>query len=352
MSAAQKVFDLPELLEHVLGFLPVKDLLLASTVCRSFKNMIDASRPIQRQLYLLGGKGVEVKEFHPIFFAGTDESCDENSVAQNFCFPIEKLFFDCSLRTDRVESWENMHITQPPSTTAIVYLEFNWAHFTQWEWVEGLEEISVARPDGVRISDVMDIFAEFWEMDCTFDYAQASVTVPQAIEMVEDAETQHVASSKMAEDWAILGESGYGRNGRIWANALRKNWIGEWLDPRGGIDQWAVYPAGNKRDWDLARGRYVLQRQGEVSEEKRRLREISKSSPTQGIGSFGSTGQGEEQHLTIFALSTCDESLIGLPPLQGTPRESLDAQSPDEAGESRSRGGYSVFRPRDKVEMD
>ncbi|KAK3723976.1 hypothetical protein LTR37_001460 [Vermiconidia calcicola] len=240
MSAAQNVFDLPELLEHILCFLPVRDLLLVSTVSRSFKNVIDATTPIQRQLHLLGEKGDEVRTFHLIFFAGIDESCDENSIAQKFRFPIDKLFFDCSLRTNCEESWERMHITQPPSTTAIICLEFKWAHEILWYYDQGREEISVARPDGVRIADIIDIFAEFWEMDCSVDYQQSLVTVPEVVEVVDEAKTQDVCCSKSPETWVILGEEGYGRHGRLWTDALRE-----------------------ERDWDRARALYIAARAGE-----------------------------------------------------------------------------------------
>jgi len=49
--AAQRTFDVPELLEHVLLQLPIKDLLFAQKVCKHWKQTIEASPRAQQALF-------------------------------------------------------------------------------------------------------------------------------------------------------------------------------------------------------------------------------------------------------------------------------------------------------------
>ncbi|KAF2197310.1 hypothetical protein GQ43DRAFT_444362 [Delitschia confertaspora ATCC 74209] len=48
-----QVFNIPELFDSILLYLPFRDLLLAQRVCRHWKHHIEASRPIQRALFFL-----------------------------------------------------------------------------------------------------------------------------------------------------------------------------------------------------------------------------------------------------------------------------------------------------------
>lgn len=50
--AAQRIFDVAELLEHVLFQLPMKDLLFAQKACEQCKQIINASPKLQHALFL------------------------------------------------------------------------------------------------------------------------------------------------------------------------------------------------------------------------------------------------------------------------------------------------------------
>ncbi|KAK3723977.1 hypothetical protein LTR37_001461 [Vermiconidia calcicola] len=131
MAAAQSVFALPELLEHILSFLPEADLLLkAPSTCRYWKGVIDVSPILQMKLFLTAEVGTEVPEygFNSIFFFGYDQSNEPDFLRMGFRYDVSKLFFNCSLRTDWNESWERMHISQPSSTTAVTYLQFDYEY--------------------------------------------------------------------------------------------------------------------------------------------------------------------------------------------------------------------------------
>lgn len=62
MSAAERVFIIPELLENILLRIPMKTLLLSQRTCRSFKAIIDGSKPLQRKLFFRPAVG-EPMEF-------------------------------------------------------------------------------------------------------------------------------------------------------------------------------------------------------------------------------------------------------------------------------------------------
>lgn len=55
MAAAAKVRALPELLENILLQLPIRDLLFAQKVCKTFKQVMEESPSIQRALFFTPG---------------------------------------------------------------------------------------------------------------------------------------------------------------------------------------------------------------------------------------------------------------------------------------------------------
>ncbi|KAK5681210.1 hypothetical protein LTS10_006972 [Elasticomyces elasticus] len=58
--AATRVLMLPELLEIILLDLPTRDLLFAQKVCRTWKEVIDTTKSIQKALYLVPGTTSDV----------------------------------------------------------------------------------------------------------------------------------------------------------------------------------------------------------------------------------------------------------------------------------------------------
>ncbi|KAK5709529.1 hypothetical protein LTR17_019683 [Elasticomyces elasticus] len=58
--AANRVLMLPELLEIILLDLPTRDLLFAQKVCRTWKQVIDTTKSIQKALYLMPGTTSDV----------------------------------------------------------------------------------------------------------------------------------------------------------------------------------------------------------------------------------------------------------------------------------------------------
>ncbi|KAK4498551.1 hypothetical protein PRZ48_011209 [Zasmidium cellare] len=62
MTPQQKVFNTAELLEEVLLYLPMKDVLLDQRVCKTWKNGIDGSIKLQKALFMRPAGEIEVEE--------------------------------------------------------------------------------------------------------------------------------------------------------------------------------------------------------------------------------------------------------------------------------------------------
>lgn len=70
MSAAQQVFDLPELLENIFVFLPERNIVVSKRVCRYWKQAIEGSVKIQRKLFLVADPSAneDTPVLNPMFF--------------------------------------------------------------------------------------------------------------------------------------------------------------------------------------------------------------------------------------------------------------------------------------------
>ncbi|KAK3654953.1 hypothetical protein LTR56_003811 [Elasticomyces elasticus] len=62
MTNRQQVLALPELLEHILLQLPMRDLLLSQKICKDWKHAIESSPSIQRALCFAPGTQADVDE--------------------------------------------------------------------------------------------------------------------------------------------------------------------------------------------------------------------------------------------------------------------------------------------------
>ena len=167
-AAGPKLASIPELLAHILVHLPMRDLLLAQRVSRTFKEVIENSAAIQRALFLapeaqptpLRETDVRVSplladmksyisiplynteghSFKPVFIEGAGWNteklrivkCEVNTLRDGVPHPIGLAQLEIILGRlpgtacyDRVEavgksvhgSWRRMYLTQPPVLT-------------------------------------------------------------------------------------------------------------------------------------------------------------------------------------------------------------------------------------------
>jgi hypothetical protein len=73
-SSVHKTIETPELLEHILSHLPSLDLYHARRVSQSFRNAIDRSPALQKNLFLVDRSSVPQKNCSLIPFAYSDSS--------------------------------------------------------------------------------------------------------------------------------------------------------------------------------------------------------------------------------------------------------------------------------------
>lgn len=157
-SKAEQVFNITELAEAILSFLPLKDLLLVQRVCRSFRATIQGSVQLQRLLFLepegdFNNRSLKVNPFVPISSLNIirDDNIhrripgDKSKIAaliprgylnilirsesrihglkapkrKSFQHNLRELFFE----QDPQASWRRMYITQPPVPTFQVCLK-------------------------------------------------------------------------------------------------------------------------------------------------------------------------------------------------------------------------------------
>ncbi|KAK5128913.1 hypothetical protein LTR85_000246 [Meristemomyces frigidus] len=107
--AATKVFAIPEMLEHILSFLPFRDLLLAQRISEQFQQAIAASTKLRKKLHLVPNTSAALHirdSIHPL-------------VPRSICVYSTMQVSVASVAPRNVErpghqSWRDMLLTQPP----------------------------------------------------------------------------------------------------------------------------------------------------------------------------------------------------------------------------------------------
>ncbi|KAK3651605.1 mitochondrial 2-methylisocitrate lyase [Elasticomyces elasticus] len=124
-SMATQVLGLPELVEIILLGLPTRDLLFAQKVCKTFKDVIDRSKSIQKALFFLPGTADDVN-FNPQDIHQYDrlgEAPQKTVVSNSLLFKLNGIFVLKSkiVRCRAQGSCARMLLTQPPEPAIIWY---------------------------------------------------------------------------------------------------------------------------------------------------------------------------------------------------------------------------------------
>ncbi|KAK4894468.1 hypothetical protein LTR27_007354 [Elasticomyces elasticus] len=164
MAAAQQVLDLPELLESILLSLPMRDLLLAQRVSKTFQQVIVSSPHVQRALFFAPGKAADVN----LLLAQDMHNYLGNCVANPLLFRHTRpcrwtrdliLRLDAEQLHDSVEvqpSFMRMLLRQPPIPTEIIYWAVGGDHDYQVKFRDGIpSERSLITLDGERLGDLV-----------------------------------------------------------------------------------------------------------------------------------------------------------------------------------------------------
>ncbi|KAK5736210.1 hypothetical protein LTR17_007550 [Elasticomyces elasticus] len=123
MAAAQQVLNLPDLLEPILLSLPMRDLLFAQKVCKTWKAMIDDCSSLQKALFFIPGKFSDIN-----LEAGYQDDDRFKHIAPNpLLFPsiVHRksglLLKPKLLHAEAHGSCSRMLITQPPDPAKICW---------------------------------------------------------------------------------------------------------------------------------------------------------------------------------------------------------------------------------------
>lgn len=145
-AVVSAVLDVFELLEHILAYLPTKDLARSQRVCRQFQGVIDRSKSLQQQLFLLprpatlwlgwrhekGSVGMRpnftrdathaglsytdpIGTLHPALQDGRWEPIGYPKAPTSTTFDLNGM-----MEWPPGGQWECSFITQPPSVTAVL----------------------------------------------------------------------------------------------------------------------------------------------------------------------------------------------------------------------------------------
>lgn len=200
--AANTFLALPELLEHMLLQLPIRDILLAQRVCKFWAHAIKTSPSLQTATFLRPTKPLQlsraVEPHGPLpcascsecnqeyqrgddssdegnrWVADVDNSC-EHRIVLNPIFEIYQPwkswyhepgefsgvranFFESDVYRRPEASWRKMLFTQPPLSKIFIMHRFdenwNWSH--HWHWLQAKE-----RPGGLTLGDVYENWFAF-----------------------------------------------------------------------------------------------------------------------------------------------------------------------------------------------
>jgi len=184
------VFNVPELLESILSYLPMKDLFIARSVNKAFYSLIATSPTLQRNLFLLPETSqpqywqtIQSKVNHHIYaviaspsdaitfpspqYIGSPPAIvtSMNPLLQNPDSPrvAARLLYencrDSAEMTDHMlqsRPWTHMYVTNPPCTCAHIQVEY----VDEWSLIDPAVKVrrNVYDPTGVTFGAIYEAF--------------------------------------------------------------------------------------------------------------------------------------------------------------------------------------------------
>lgn len=117
-SAAGRVFGVGELVEQILGNLTALDVVRCRRVSTKFFETITYSKMLRQKLYLEADPDSEraVNSLHPAWFHQNKSGYRDSTIAARI--DLVNLWETAGAETR--PSWENMLVSQPPSTTCVI----------------------------------------------------------------------------------------------------------------------------------------------------------------------------------------------------------------------------------------
>lgn len=182
---ASVVFNIPELLESILSYLPVADLVSARSVNKTLHRLIDSSPRLQRQLLLLPGNDLPkyyewarnnnqttdvVLSSSPPAVSYSRERCRMIAKLNPLLMPVgwghegtwDGTVFMATVDSTKIDerilnskTWPKMYVTDPPCTRMrVVFVYSEEVGFQRQPRIQ--IERAVYNPAGVTFADIWD----------------------------------------------------------------------------------------------------------------------------------------------------------------------------------------------------
>ena len=171
LESITKVFNTPELLEMILLFLPIEDLLIGvERTCEAFRHAMDNSTKIQRHLFCVAMSTSALQAF-PLILEVSEVYPEYNQYAQTYAGVEDLLLFfwpfDMPQSMRKSRSLRKTFITQPPvkHLTPLIALVDGAIRETSSELInlDGTHECGsyvkfsfIHNDDGITFSDLFD----------------------------------------------------------------------------------------------------------------------------------------------------------------------------------------------------
>lgn len=169
------MFRVPEMLEAILLELPMKDLLLSQSVCKTWKNAIKTSTKLQQKLFLIANGRVWTGSYTALVHSGrlpeyrSEPIYVVNPLLKNIIRRLEdgrifkaanggvknpKEMLECQ------ESWMKMPIMQPPFQRHMV--DFQLQHSDRNKICTIKRSAWAHKSQGLTMADVIHAFDEVY----------------------------------------------------------------------------------------------------------------------------------------------------------------------------------------------
>lgn len=226
-TSFELILNTPELLENVLRYLSNIDLLCSKGVCCTFRDVIETSPCLQKKLFLkpasrndigswswksnnavtrlpkktkqgLGAeqvaRPVEVNVYNDMVLSRRkrcDADPESRRIMQRVTYSqrvkrfslLEFKIFEhrmTSFETFPADSiYRSMFLTQPPITTALIYLIGEWRHVKEQRSM--IARLDVVNEDGVRVSDIVESVREEIAKDAGWGFDAISLGTANVI---------------------------------------------------------------------------------------------------------------------------------------------------------------------------
>jgi hypothetical protein len=174
-QAAHAVFGTNELLCDIIGRLPLKEIVIITGVCKTWRKALLDNVSIQQTLFLAPAAIHDItSEVDCLSMSLEDIPCDQYTIFAEFHSKIKQrwncekpnaidpMFYSYKSRQDLLGVWQNTFITQPPSKSVLITISRNGCRPRRRrrrraranQWPDEPQELEFTREAGVKLGEL------------------------------------------------------------------------------------------------------------------------------------------------------------------------------------------------------